>query len=164
MYNGKETPHPEGKDIKDVKYIISQKGSEIKFDHREGWDRIVIINGVGDEGNSIELNFKEKKLSIVSTGDIALAAKNIHINAKDNIYMNAEQKMTIGTDNDDLTIKSGKAVKVSGMSGVNISGDTQIEGGNVTIKGNPKVSVEGASVSINGSGTTEIKGGIVKIN
>ncbi len=164
VYNGKATPHPDGKDFKDAKYLISQKGSEILIDEREGWDRILIINGVGDEGNSIELNFKEKKLSIVSTGDIVLAAKNIHINAKENIFMNAEQKMTLGTDSDDLTIKSGKGAKISGKGGVSVSGDTQIQGGNVTIKGDAKVSVEGASVSVNGSGTTEIKGGVVKIN
>jgi hypothetical protein len=164
LYNGDATPHSDKKDIKDVKYLMSLKGSTILFDEREGKDRILIRNGNDDEGNSVELDFKEKKTTIISSGDIILAAKNIHINAKENMYLNAKQKMTIGTDSDDLIIQSGKAVNIGGKGGINISGDTQIQGGDVSIKGNASVSAEGASISINGSATTEIKGGIVKIN
>jgi type VI secretion system secreted protein VgrG len=164
LYNKDSTPHSDGKDIKDLKYIRTQNGSTLVFDQRDGIDRIVLQNGEKDQGNRIELNFKDKKLSIISTDDLILAAKNIHINAKEQIFMNAEQKMTISTDKDNLTIKSGKAVEINGTGGVNVNGDTKIQGGNVTIKGDAKVSAEGAQVSINGSGITEIKGGMVKIN
>ncbi|MCX6252204.1 MAG: phage baseplate assembly protein V [Bacteroidetes bacterium] len=164
LFNGEAIPSKDNKDLKDMKYIISKKGSVIFLDDTENHERILICNGSDDKGHSIELDLQKKKITIASSDDIVLAGKNIHINAKDNLFISAEKKITIGADSDAVTIKSGKKVEITGSGGVNINGDTTIHGPNVSLKGDATVKAEGASVSVKGNAMVEIQAALVKIN
>lgn len=102
-------------------------------------ERIEIIDS--KTNTSIVLDTKEKKITIMSKGDIVLDAQG------------------------NIELKAVKDVKVSGMNAkVEAQTELSLKGTNATMEGQAQVNVKGATSTVEGSGMLTLKGGIVKIN
>ncbi len=109
-----------------------------------------------DSFNQIILSFKEEKIILQSEGDIEMTAKNIRLNAEEEISMNGTQKVAI----------EGKEIDIKGQQ------KASIEAVDIQVKASNKLEAQGTQTSIKGdaqaeltsSGMTVIKGGMVHIN
>lgn len=84
LYNGIDKPATTREQNKDEKQIQTRSGHRITLVDTEGEEKIVVVDKSGS--NSIEFNTVDKSITIKSTdGKLSLAAKEIEINAEENL-------------------------------------------------------------------------------
>jgi len=136
--------------------IKSRSGHTIILDDTDNEEKISIVDKTGK--NSVEIDSKNKAITINSEADITIEGKaNLTLKGK-TIVIEAIQGGNIDVKGNNVTMEAQAKATLKGTSGADI------EGTQVNVKGSAKTSIEGAAVSVNGSGMTEIKGGLVKIN
>ncbi|MHC5258235.1 phage baseplate assembly protein V [Streptomyces sp. UC4497] len=118
LWNGKDTPPATNSDgTNDKRMIRSRSGLTVLLDDTDGKERIQIADKDGKQ--AIVVDMAGKKVTITSSGDIELTAKD-------------------GT----VTI-SAKTLKLasSGETGISAKGTLAIGGKTVNVKGDPKVNI-----------------------
>lgn len=144
-----------------LKSIITSSGHTLEFnDDAEGEWGITIRDA---EGNSIRLNTKEKSIEIIAPENLLLTAKNVSINAEENIQLAAKQNIEFTAETDinqaakgNLALQAEGDVSVSAEGNVNAEAkaDMIITGQNSTLDGKTKSTVNGAETLVSGKKTT----------
>jgi Rhs element Vgr protein len=145
--NARQSPCPAADDNNFIKSITTKSKLKISFDDEKKITRIETPAGnlfmMNDDTKSIEVTDQNKNALKMTTSGIAItSAKDITIEAKGNISLNATGKLNLEAKQD------------VGVSGLNINNTANI---GFTAKGN-------ATAEISASGQTTVKGGIVMIN
>ncbi|MHC4248398.1 MAG: type VI secretion system Vgr family protein [Planctomycetota bacterium] len=156
-------------------HVENNRTDKVDADHKEeiGKDRHLKVKGkeAKEVAESLSLTVKGDVIeefkdshSEVTSNDYYLKAKNVVIEASDNITLSVGGSH-IAIEKAGIEIHSGGTLKIDGakveMKG---SGQVKVEGGSTEVKGSGLLKAEGAMVEVSGSATTIIKGGIVKIN
>lgn len=133
LFHGKAKPDEKlYSDTNDSKIIRTRSGHTIEFYDKDGKEEIRIY----DKGAKNTITFKshEKSLTIWSEKEIFIEAQKIHINAKDELNLNGDNKVT-ETTNKTMVHKSGS-----------------------------KITMEGTEIGVKGSSKIQLKGGQIKMN
>ncbi|MCO5382511.1 MAG: phage baseplate assembly protein V [Methanosarcina barkeri] len=132
LWNSKDKIPEENSDGKNnIKMIKTRTGHIIKLDDTDGSEKIEIIDKT--KGNKISIDSANKKISIVSAGDIELLASEgkITIDAKE-----IEIKSSITVNTKKIEIKSSDSAKIEASSAVmelTNTGAMNIKGSTVNI-------------------------------
>ncbi|WP_282036633.1 type VI secretion system Vgr family protein [Saccharicrinis aurantiacus] len=150
--------------------IVSASGHTIELDDTEGEEKINIYD---TEGSIITFDTAAQSLFIQSTENIEITAKNISINAEENITIAASGNVDIAAEGDlnnqaqgnvaiqssgDTTVGSGGALALEATS------DATMAGMNAIIEGSVSAELNATQTKVTGSAMTEVSGGIVKVN
>ena len=115
LWNGKDAPPGKGNDKRLIK---SRSGMTITLDDTDGAEQIAIADKNGD--NSVVVDVANKKISLVSSGDldiqassgtITISAKSVKIDSSDQAELKAQGQLDIG----------GSTVNIKGQPTVNIN-------------------------------------------
>ncbi|HEX4852076.1 MAG TPA: phage baseplate assembly protein V, partial [Puia sp.] len=133
----------------DEKTIFTKAGNLIEFIDKQGENQIRITN-VNKDDTAILIEFKEQGGITVKTNG------QVKIEAKKDITISADQKLTLGAS--DIEISAQNKTTIKGKE-IKIEADLNAE-----MKGNVGVKVSSTNTEVSGDAMTTIKGGIVKIN
>jgi len=160
MYNSNAKPDENWiTNHNDIKTFRTRSGHTIEFNDTSDSEELIIYNGDrNNTTNKISLSLHDKKITIESTGDLELKAKNIKLEAQGKIDINASQDLSMHTDSGNVKVDSGQGFNVKGNASV------EIKGVSVKIAADANLSVEGAMTDIKGTGQVGITGALVKIN
>ncbi len=151
-----------------IKSIQTKSGHVIELnDGEEEWGITIKDNN----GNAVYLNTKDQNIQISASETIILTAKNIQLQAEENIEMAVKQNI-VQTAEADITVaaKSNVEVLSEGDTTLNAKGDLAMEatgdgtlsGSNITIKGDGKTLIEGQQTSVQGQ-ITAVQGASHKV-
>jgi len=120
LYNKDDAPNAEvGDDANSIKAFHTRSGNKIILNDTDGDEQINII---GKDGSKILLQAGGPSITIETGGDITIKAKNIKIEA-----------------DEEISIKAGTDLKMEGGANMEAkaAAENKIEGATVTVKGNP---------------------------
>lgn len=138
--------------------IRTQSGQTIEFHDEKGAEKIKIYDPKFEK-YEVVFDSANEEITLKSTGKIKLEAKNIEINAEEQVTINSGKSVDIQADSESVLRSSGGKVVLDSAT------DVKIEGMNVSIKGDMELKAEGGvSAEVSGGATTTVKGGIVQIN
>jgi uncharacterized protein involved in type VI secretion and phage assembly len=126
LFNGKDKPPYDNADGKNnIRTLVSRSGHVIEIDDTSGSEKITLKDKSG--GLIIVMDTAGKKISITSSGDIAIKAdKNFQVDAKE------------------IAMKSGSNTKLEAGSAFEASAGSEAK-----IQGGGQVNVKGATVNLN---------------
>lgn len=135
-----------GSDGVKIRQMVTRTGTKLVLDDEN--NSITISNP--DEKFCLKISESDKKVEIVSDGDVM-------VEAKQNAWVKADR---------DINVEAGgnATIKATGNAKVKASGNLDVEGVQVTVKGTAKAEVSAPTLSLKGSAMVEIQGGLVKIN
>ncbi|MBI1277551.1 MAG: phage tail protein [Anaerolineaceae bacterium] len=135
LWNGKDQPPETNDDGKnDKRTIKSRSGHIIRFDDKDGEEKIEILDKTGK--NTIIIDAAKNKITIQADSDITIQSSN--------------GKLTFSGK--DVEIKSQAAFKVEAGTDLDMKSNTSVK-----IEAN-------ATMDLKASGTVNVKGSMVKIN
>lgn len=164
LYHMKHKPDNSwNSDGNNIKVIRTRSGHTIELDDTQGEEKISIYTS--KEECKIELDTKEKTLSISAMESIDISAKNINIVAekyieigsKKDIEISAKGKFAIQSSKD-TTFKSGANLNMEATSKATLKGLKAV------VKADTEAELSGAKTKVSGSGMTEVSGGLLKLN
>ncbi|HEX8545415.1 MAG TPA: phage baseplate assembly protein V [Cytophagaceae bacterium] len=167
-YNGKAKTSFGNKE-NDLKVIQTRSGHMIKFDDKDGSEKITISD---KSGALIQFDTKKKSLLITAPETIEFSAKNIKMSAEENITIASKKKTQVASEKDVeivaegmLALQSQKDTTVKSKSGgitVEAMKDALLKGQNVTAEGKVKADIKGAQTTLAGK-MTKVQGASGKI-
>ncbi|WP_019668313.1 type VI secretion system Vgr family protein [Eudoraea adriatica] len=150
-------------DSNNIKAIRTRSGHTIELDDTQGAEKISIYTK--NDECKIELDTKEKTLSISAMESIDISASKISIKAGENITIAAENKIEAIAKGElamqsqaDTTIKSGKNLQLEATANATLKGLKTV------VKGDTEAELSAAKTKVSGSGMTEVSGGLLKLN
>ena len=152
-----------------LKSITTRSGHILEFnDDEEGEWGITIKDA---NGCILHLNTKDKNIEITAPETITMTAKNVSINAEENVEIAAKQNVGVTAEADincaakgNLAQQADGDVSVAAKGNVNVEAkaDFAVAGQNATIDGKAKSTVNGAETLVAGKKTT-VQGAAHKI-
>lgn len=168
MFTGKNGAGGDDKNVR--KSIITRGGHTIELDDTKDKEKITIKD---KDGSIITFDTKEKSLFVQSVETMEFSAKNINLNAEENISLNAKKNVEVSTEADTVLIAKGElklqsdgttSVKSKDKLAMEATSDATLQGMNAIVEGKTSAEVNGTQTKVTGSAVTEVSGGIVKIN
>lgn len=146
LFNKKDAPPAGSVDLSQGKVNrrswISRKGMKIEFIDTDGSEQIVVSTNKGD--NKVVLAQTDKKIEIVSVGDINVTAKG---------------NVAVSTTAGDVSLK-GKNVSIEATAGIDVKAT-----GTLNLSAKASAKLEGtASTEVSSTGVMTVRGSVVKIN
>lgn len=175
LYHGKAKPAGGNSDPNNNnKELRTKSGNRLFLCDTDGGAAVIIEDG--KKKNVITLSLEgDGKISIVSeNGDISINAKNITLQAKENMSLGAGTKMTLNTKTLEETGSSSVEIKsTEGPVTVSAKTDMTVSGKNLTAEGTQNTSLgasaatsklAGQTIAVEGGTMVDIKGGTIKLN
>lgn len=152
-----------------VKSMRTRSGHTLEFNDDEGGDWGITIK----DGNGciLHLDTKGKNIEITAPETLSLTAKNVSINAEENVQIAAKQNVDVTAEADinlaakgNLTQQTDGDASVSAKGSLNVEAlsDAGITGQNMTVEGKANTTLSGAQTQVSGKKTT-IQGAANKI-
>jgi uncharacterized protein involved in type VI secretion and phage assembly len=148
-----------GKDDNHIKTITTRTSHVIEFNDREndGWG----ITIKDYNGNIINLDTKDKNITVTAPNTITMNATDIIMNATKSVSVHSPD-INIGDEGGDLSNNTidleGKAIAIKG--GVTIKETAPA----ITVDADNTLDESGKIITVSGSSNIDITGGLVKIN
>lgn len=153
-----------------VKSIRTRSGHTLEFNDDEGGNWGITIK----DGNGciLHLDTKGKNIEITAPETLSLTAKNVSINAEENVQIAAKQNIDVTAEADiniaakgNLMQQTDGDLSVSAKGSINAEAktDVSLSGQNTTVDGKTKVTVSGAETLVSGKMTT-VQGAAHKID
>ncbi|MCB5171425.1 phage baseplate assembly protein V [Bacteroides fragilis] len=153
-----------------VKSIRTRSGHTLEFNDDEGGNWGITIK----DGNGciLHLDTKGKNIEITAPETLSLTAKNVSINAEENVQIAAKQNIDVTAEADINIAAKGYLMQqtdgdlsVSAKGSINAEAktDVSLSGQNTTVDGKTKVTVSGAETLVSGKMTT-VQGAAHKID
>lgn len=136
--------------------LVSRSGMKLVMSDKAGEEWLDICNK--DDSIQIRLDQTEKKVIVVSSGDVEVTAEGkVTVENKGDVAVTSKGNVTL--EGNKVTIKAQTELSLEGQSKVQIKspGQASLEGTTTTVKGSGKLGLES-------TGICEIKGTLVKIN
>ncbi|TAJ15409.1 hypothetical protein DMA11_01875 [Marinilabiliaceae bacterium JC017] len=159
LYHGNAKPDSFVNETNDIKAIRTRGGHTIQFTDTEGEEKIEIFD---NEGSIIIFDTQAKSLTINSTENIEISAKNISISAEENIKIGAQGNIEVAAEGDlsnmangNLALQSAGDTTLASDGGITIeaTADTSLTGQNISAEGKVKAGMVGTQVTIEGQMT-----------
>lgn len=133
-----------------LKALRTRSGHILEFNDDEGGDWGITIKDA--EGNIIHVNTKEKNIEITSPESLILTAKNISMQAEENVQIAAKQNVEVTAEAD---INTG----AKGNLALQAEGDLEASAsGNIIVEAQSELSIAGQSVAMEGKSEVTING------
>jgi type VI secretion system secreted protein VgrG len=153
-------------DNNDIKVIATRSGNMLVFIDEDGDAKIQISNSNKTDTN-LKFSFKDDGLieMEVQNGQIHLTAKDVNVEASNNITMKADSSFSVQAGS--ISIKADQDIKIESGTSTDINAGTELnaEGtASAKLKG-AQVTVEGdAMAELKASGPTTITGALIMLN
>jgi len=174
MYHGKNTKEVSN----NIRSITTKSGSTIVFDDTESAEKITIKD---KKGNIITFDSKDKSLSLQSPETINISAKNVKINAQENVEITAEKDIithskseTVINSEVDIDLVSQKNISLQSEERMTLRSDNTlaIEAQNkatlradtTLLQGDSLTELSGERIKLKGESLAELMAQLVKIN
>ena len=174
MYHGKNTKEVSN----NIRSITTKSGSTIVFDDTESAEKITIKD---KKGNIITFDSKDKSLSLQSPETINISAKNVKINAQENVEITAEKDIithskseTVINSEVDIDLVSQKNISLQSEERMTLRSDNTlaIEAQNkatlradtTLLQGDSLTELSGERIKLKGESLAELMARLVKIN
>lgn len=153
-----------------LKSIITRSGHTLEFNDDEEGEWGITVRDIN--GNTVRLNTKDKHIEITAPETITLTAKNVSINAEENVQIAAKKNVDMTAEADINSAAKGNlaqqadgdvTVAAQGNVEVEATADVNIAGQNTTVDGKVKATVNGAQTLVSGKMTT-VQGAAHKID
>lgn len=153
-----------------LKALRTRSGHILEFNDDEGGDWGITIKDA--EGNIIHVNTKEKNIEITSPESLILTAKNISMQAEENVQIAAKQNVKVTAEADiniaakgNLALQAEGDASLSADGNVNIAAETDatVAAQNTTVDGKSQATLNGAQTLVSGKMTT-VQGAAHKID
>ena len=172
LYHGK-AKHDDRKDKDNyIKTIRTVSGNEVQFNDKKGEEQIIIRNkesqneiilSLKDDGkitikgkNKIEI--KGKEILIEAEEKLTMKSDESHLSGKSKLTLDSEQKGEIKTNELNIETQTKLSMKAGTQAELKATAGLDIDGG-------PKMSVKSSGMmELNGGGQATLKAGIVMIN
>ncbi|GET47153.1 phage baseplate assembly protein V [Capnocytophaga felis] len=161
-----------------VRSITTKSGSTITFDDTKDAEKITIKDR---DGSVITFDTEQKSLLVQSVETMEFSAKNIKLNAEENVeittqkdvFINSKSKTVLNSESDmellsktsvrlqseeEMTLKSNDTLRVEAQNKATLRADTTI------VEGKTQAEFNGAQTKVTGKSLAEITANIVKIN
>ena len=127
MYNKDNVPHGDtATDDNSIKGFITRSGNKIIINDKDGEEQISLV---AKDGTKVILNSKDPSITVETTGDTTIKAKNITLKADSKIKLDGGQIEIISAGD----VKSEASMNMATKAGI----EYKIEGTMVTVKGTP---------------------------
>ena len=174
MYHGKNTKEVSN----NIRSITTKSGSTIVFDDTDRAEKITIKD---KKGNTITFDSKDKSLSLQSPETINISAKNVKINAQENVEITAEKDIithskseTVINSEVDIDLVSQKNISLQSEERMTLRSDNTlaIEAQNkatlradtTLLQGDSLTELSGERIKLKGESLAELMARLVKIN
>lgn len=153
-----------------LKSITTRSGHTLEFNDDEEGEWGITVRDIN--GNTVRLNTKDKNIEITAPETITLTAKNVSINAEENVQIAAKKNVDMTAEADINSAAKGNlaqqadgdvTVAAQGNVEVEATADVNIAGQNTTVDGKVKATVNGAQTLVSGKMTT-VQGAAHKID
>lgn len=153
-----------------LKSIITRSGHTLEFNDDEEGEWGITVRDIN--GNTVRLNTKDKHIEITAPETITLTAKNVSINAEENVQIAAKKNVDMTAEADINSAAKGNlaqqadgdiTISAEGNVGIEATADVNIAGQNVTADGNAKATLNGTQTLVSGKMTT-VQGAAHKID
>lgn len=153
-----------------LKSIITRSGHTLEFNDDEEGEWGITVRDIN--GNTVRLNTKDKHIEITAPETITLTAKNVSINAEENVQIAAKKNVDMTAEADINSAAKGNlaqqadgdiTISAEGNVGIEATADVNIAGQNVTADGNVKATLNGTQTLVSGKMTT-VQGAAHKID
>ena len=158
MYHGKNAKEVSN----DVRSITTKSGSTIVFDDTDRAEKITIKD---KKGNIITFDSKDKSLSLQSPETINISAKNIKINAQENVEITAEKDIithskseTVINSEVDIDLISQKNISLQSEERMTLRSDNTL-----AIEAQNKATLRADTALLQGTSLTELSGERIKL-
>ena len=174
MYHGKNAKEVSN----NIRSITTKSGSTIVFDDTDRAEKITIKD---KKGNTITFDSKDKSLSLQSPETINISAKNVKINAQENVEITAEKDIithskseTVINSEVDIDLVSQKNISLQSEERMTLRSDNTlaIEAQNkatlradtTLLQGDSLTELSGERIKLKGESLAELMAQLVKIN
>ncbi|WP_311324868.1 phage baseplate assembly protein V [Capnocytophaga sputigena] len=174
MYHGKNAKEVSN----NIRSITTKSGSTIVFDDTDRAEKITIKD---KKGNTITFDSKDKSLSLQSPETINISAKNVKINAQENVEITAEKDIithskseTVINSEVDIDLVSQKNISLQSEERMTLRSDNTlaIEAQNkatlradtTLLQGDSLTELSGERIKLKGESLAELMARLVKIN
>ena len=174
MYHGKNAKEVSN----NIRSITTKSGSTITFDDTNRAEKITIKD---KKGNTITFDSKDKSLSLQSPETINISAKNVKINAQENVEITAEKDIithskseTVINSEVDIDLVSQKNISLQSEERMTLRSDNTlaIEAQNkatlradtTLLQGDSLTELSGERIKLKGESLAELMARLVKIN
>lgn len=153
-----------------LKSITTRSGHTLEFNDDEEGEWGITVRDIN--GNTVRLNTKDKHIEITAPETITLTAKNVSINAEENVQIAAKKNVDMTAEADMNSAAKGNlaqqadgdiTISAEGNVGIEATADVNIAGQNVTADGNVKATLNGTQTLVSGKMTT-VQGAAHKID
>ena len=153
-----------------LKSITTRSGHTLEFNDDEEGEWGITVRDIN--GNTVRLNTKDKNIEITAPETITLTAKNVSINAEENVQIAAKKNVDMTAEADINSAAKGNlaqqadgdvTVAAQGNVEVEATADVNIAGQNTTVDGKVKATVNGSQTLVSGKMTT-VQGAAHKID
>lgn len=153
-----------------LKSITTRSGHTLEFNDDEEGEWGITLRDIN--GNTVRLNTKDKHIEITAPETITLTAKNVSINAEENVQIAAKKNVDMTAEADINSAAKGNlaqqadgdiTISAEGNVGIEATADVNIAGQNVTADGNVKATLNGTQTLVSGKMTT-VQGAAHKID
>lgn len=153
-----------------IKSIRTRSGHTLEFNDDEEGEWGITVRDIN--GNTVRLNTKDKHIEITAPETITLTAKNVSINAEENVQIAAKKNVDMTAEADINSAAKGNlaqqadgdiTISAEGNVGIEATADVNIAGQNVTADGNVKATLNGTQTLVSGKMTT-VQGAAHKID
>lgn len=153
-----------------LKSITTRSGHTLEFNDDEEGEWGITVRDIN--GNTVRLNTKDKNIEITAPETITLTAKNVSINAEENVQIAAKKNVDMTAEADINSAAKGNlaqqadgdiTISAEGNVGIEATADVNIAGQNTTVDGKVKATVNGAQTLVSGKMTT-VQGAAHKID
>lgn len=144
-----------------LKSITTRSGHTLEFNDDEEGEWGITVRDIN--GNTVRLNTKDKHIEITAPETITLTAKNVSINAEENVQIAAKKNVDMTAEADINSAAKGNlaqqadgdiTISAEGNVGIEATADVNIAGQNVTADGNVKATLNGTQTLVSGKMTT----------
>ena len=153
-----------------LKSITTRSGHTLEFNDDEEGEWGITVRDIN--GKTVRLNTKDKNIEITAPETITLTAKNVSINAEENVQIAAKKNVDMTAEADINSAAKGNlaqqadgdvTVAAQGNVEVEATADVNIAGQNTTVDGKVKATVNGSQTLVSGKMTT-VQGAAHKID
>ena len=153
-----------------LKSITTRSGHTLEFNDDEEGEWGITVRDIN--GNTVRLNTKDKNIEITAPETITLTAKNVSINAEENVQIAAKKNVDMTAEADINSAAKGNlaqqadgdvTVAAQGNVEVEATADVNIAGQNTTVDGKVKATFKGSQTLVSGKMTT-VQGAAHKID
>ena len=158
MYHGKNAKEVSN----NIRSITTKSGSTIVFDDTDRAEKITIKD---KKGNTIIFDSKDKSLSLQSPETINISAKNVKINAQENVEITAEKDIithskseTVINSEVDIDLVSQKNISLQSEERMTLRSDNTL-----AIEAQNKATLRADTTLLQGTSLTELSGERIKL-